>query len=147
MRHNNEEGTILLQDSAAEGQHVSTGEQQHDSRGEPRLPAWPPYRHRNNPNPVWNASGYLEVAHEVDALEIRVKAAKRKGVLSAMSKISHLSMLSIPAHVIAEKTHISGWFELTSYCKKVTTKTSHEDPSEDEHKHSKHGIDSLGEIR
>lgn len=102
----------------------------------------------NDPNPVWNASGHLEVAHEVDALEIRLKAAKRKGVLSAISKVNHLSMLSIPAEEIAKRKIISGWFELTGYRKEVTAENPYDDSSSDssEDEEKKHDSGELGEI-
>lgn len=102
----------------------------------------------NESNPVWNAVGRIEVAHEVDALEIRLKAAKRKGVLSVVSKVNHLSMLAIPAHDILERKRISGWFELTNYRKEVTAEDPFDDTSsessDDERKQATEG--ELGQI-
>ncbi len=69
----------------------------------------------NDPNPYWNTSVEIDVAHEVENLEFRVKAAKRKGPLSIISKVMRLSMLCIPATEIVEKKLIEGWLPLSSY--------------------------------
>jgi hypothetical protein len=45
---------------------------------------------QNNASPEWNESATFRVAHDVDAIEFRVKAAKRTGLLAAVSKVKHL---------------------------------------------------------
>lgn len=71
----------------------------------------------NDNNPEWNETASFDVADEVKDLEFRLKAAKRTGALSLISKVHHLSMLKIPANVIAERRVVEDWFNLTSYLK------------------------------
>lgn len=81
----------------------------------------------NDSNPYWNSSSTFFVAHEVDELEIRVKTAKRLGPLAIISKVTHLSMLSLSAKELAEKGKISGWFPLTWYKKEQTAENPFDD--------------------
>lgn len=74
---------------------------------------------QNSANPVWDVSSTFDVAHDIEALEFRIKAAKRGGPFSVISKVKHLSMLSITAAEIAEKRYLSGWFPLGVYQREV----------------------------
>lgn len=69
----------------------------------------------NAPSPVWNSHMSYQVCHDFESLDFRVKAAKRPGPLSIISKVKHLSMLSVNAAAIAEQGEISGWFPLGPY--------------------------------
>lgn len=68
-------------------------------------------------NPEWNETATFDVADEIESLDFRLKAAKRTGALALISKVQHLSMLSLPAELIAEKKVIDDWFDLTSFIK------------------------------
>ena len=104
----------------------------------------------NNPNPVWNMSSAMHIAHEVDAIEIRVKSEKRTGILSAISKVLHLSMLSIPAAELKQKKRIAGWFPLSWYRREVSVENPHDDNSSDsdtsEEEHDPREKCDLGQI-
>lgn len=69
----------------------------------------------NSEFPVWDARCCINVCHDVYGLEFRIKAAKRSGPLNFISKVKHLSMLSIPASEIERQRNISGWFALGPY--------------------------------
>lgn len=84
---------------------------------------------QNSASPVWNFSTTIDIAHDVEALEFRIKAAKRGGALSLISKVKHLSMLSIPAAEIAERRHIEGWFALGFYVREVVAEDDAGDDS------------------
>lgn len=85
----------------------------------------------NTNDPVWNLHGSFDIAHELDNLEIRVKAAKRSGLLGIISKVTHLSMLSISAAELERKRRVSGWFHLTNYRSEITAEMPHDDSSSD----------------
>lgn len=70
---------------------------------------------QNNSSPVWNSTASFDVCHELDALEFRIKAAKRSGPLAVISKVQHLSMLKLSAHEIKSSKKIQGWFPLQPY--------------------------------
>lgn len=103
----------------------------------------------NSASPVWNVSTTFDVAHDVEALEFRIKAAKRGGPLSLISKVKHLSMLSITARDIAEKRHLEGWFPLGVYVREVIAEEDAADESssdsDDEPEQVPEG--SLGDLR
>jgi phospholipase D1/2 len=75
----------------------------------------------------------------VDAIEFRVKAAKRTGLLAAVSKVKHLSMHAVPATELIEKRVVEGWFPLSTYTAEHTVEG---DSSDDEdgsgHTHRPH---------
>lgn len=73
----------------------------------------------NTSSPEWNSIAVMEVCHDFAKLEFRIKAAKRSGPLSIISKVKHLSMLSITAAEIKDKRVISGWFPMSHYQKEV----------------------------
>ncbi|PXF43966.1 Phospholipase D alpha 1 [Gracilariopsis chorda] len=73
----------------------------------------------NTSSPQWNSTIVFDVCHDFSALEFRVKAAKRTGPLSILSKVKHLSMLSITAARISEERSISDWFPLGPYVREV----------------------------
>lgn len=74
---------------------------------------------QNSANPVWNAACIFDICHDFTAVEFRIKAAKRSGPLSIISKVKHLSMLSVSAAEIVSKKVISGWFALGTYQREV----------------------------
>lgn len=84
----------------------------------------------NTEFPVWDASCRVNVCHDVYGLEFRVKAAKRSGPLNCISKVKHLSMLSIPATEIERQRKISGWFELGPYQKEYDVEDFKESDSQ-----------------
>lgn len=89
---------------------------------------------QNNSSPVWNASAIFDICHDINAVEFRIKAAKRSGPLALISKVKHLSMLSVAAADIADKKTISGWFPLGTYRREVIAErdASDDDTSSDE---------------
>ena len=102
----------------------------------------------NNPNPVWNMSSSMFIAHEVDKIEIRVKSAKRSGLLAVVSKVLHLSMLSISAEQLKREKTISGWFPLTWYERNRTVENPYDDSSSEssEEEYDRSGECDLGQI-
>lgn len=103
---------------------------------------------QNCASPVWNAAGIFDVAHDVRALEFRIKAAKRPGPLSIISKVKHLSMLAIPAAEIVEKRHIVGWCPLGRYQKEASIEEGEEDEStSDDISIDDVPLGSLGDLR
>lgn len=70
---------------------------------------------QNSAFPVWDSHCNLNLCHNFSAVEFRVKADKRPGPLHIISKVKHLSMLSVPAYELVEKKNISGWFPLGPY--------------------------------
>lgn len=105
----------------------------------------------NSASPVWNCKAVFDVAHDIYALEFRVKADKRGGALGFISKVKHLSMLAIPARLLAEKKSITGWHPLTVYKREVIAeKDSYEDTSSsssDDDEPDEVPLGSLGDIR
>jgi phospholipase D1/2 len=81
----------------------------------------------NNASPEWGTKASFEVCTELDELEFRVKAAKRTGALSVISKVQHLSMLALPAAEIVEKRTIDGWYPLSTY---LSERAEDEDPGD-----------------
>jgi phospholipase D1/2 len=82
----------------------------------------------NNSSPEWNETATFDVCTDLDALEFRVKAAKRSGALSVISKVQHLSMLAIQAEELVAKRVVEGWFPLVPY---VAEKVAETDPQEE----------------
>lgn len=70
---------------------------------------------KNSPCPVWDAKCSFQLCHEIKTVDLRVKAAKRPGPLGIMSKVTHLSMLSIKAQDLINDKNLSGWFPLGPY--------------------------------
>jgi phospholipase D1/2 len=101
---------------------------------------------QNNSSPEWNTFASFDVAHAIDALEFRVKAAKRGGPLAVISKVQHLSLLALPAADIIARRSIDEWFPLTSYVAEKTAE--HVDTeSEDDSGHKKpRKVGAFGEI-
>lgn len=104
---------------------------------------------QNSACPVWNVSTTFDVAHDIEALEFRIKAAKRGGPLSLISKVKHLSMLSIPAAEIVEKRTMSGWFPLGVYLREVVAEggAGDEDSSDSDIDPDDIEEGSLGDLR
>lgn len=101
----------------------------------------------NCASPVWNSSAIFDIAHDVHAVEFRIKAAKRQGPLSIISKVKHLSMLAIPAAEIAEKRHIVGWLALGRYQKETSIEEGDEESTSDEISFDKEvPLGSLGDL-
>lgn len=103
---------------------------------------------QNSASPVWNSSCSIDICHDFNTIEFRIKAAKRSGPLSIISKVKHLSMLSVSAAEIAHKKVISGWFDLGTYQKEVVA----EGDGDDSDTSSDEGADvvesgSLGDLR
>ncbi|KAI0563002.1 Phospholipase D [Gracilaria domingensis] len=73
----------------------------------------------NTTSPAWNSTVDLDVCHDFEALEFRLKAAKRTGAFAILSKVKHLSMLSMSAYKIQTERSISDWFPLGPYVKEV----------------------------
>lgn len=82
---------------------------------------------QNSPNPVWNTHAVFDVCHDFNAIEFRIKAAKRTGPLAIISKVKHLSQLSITTAEIAEKRTISGWFPLGTYQREIIAETGEDE--------------------
>lgn len=70
---------------------------------------------QNDASPKWSTEATFDLCNEFEALEFRLKAAKRSGPLSIVSKVKHLSMFSITAEEIKAKNSLSGWFPLVRY--------------------------------
>lgn len=87
---------------------------------------------QNSPSPSWDAFAVLDCCLIAESLEFRVKAAKRGGPFSMISKVKHLSMLSIPATEIRERKMFSGWFPLGPYRRDFEPDDPDDDTSSDE---------------
>eukprot|EP00177_Eucheuma_denticulatum_P004874 GFKZ01008849.1.p1 GENE.GFKZ01008849.1~~GFKZ01008849.1.p1 ORF type:complete len:854 (-),score=136.54 GFKZ01008849.1:772-3333(-) len=103
----------------------------------------------NSASPTWNSVGVFDIAHDFYSLEFRIKAAKRSGPLSIISKVKHLSMLSISAVDIKEKKHISGWHPLGVYQKEIVAEEEANDgpTSSDDEIPDDVPLGSLGDLR
>lgn len=78
-------------------------------------------------------------SHETPNVEFRVKAAKRKGALGLLSKVKHLSMVSIPAEKIKEEKIVEGWFPLTDYNAAPDEDEESDSDDSDKEKDREHG--------
>ena len=103
---------------------------------------------QNSSAPEWNASATFDICHDFATLEFRLKAAKRGGALGLISKVKHLSMLSITAAHIAEQRQVSGWFPLGTYQKEVYAEgcdsdsgSESEDEDDTDHNHGELNIE------
>lgn len=101
----------------------------------------------NSASPTWNTVGVFDIAHDFYALEFRIKAAKRSGPLSIISKVKHLSMLSISAVDIKEKKHLSGWYPLGVYQREVVAEGGDEELSSEEENPEDVPLGSFGDLR
>lgn len=81
----------------------------------------------NNSSPEWGETATFEICTDLDCVEFRVKAAKRTGPLSVISKVQHLSMLKLDSEQLAEKKVMEGWFHLEPYVAEVIAE---EDPGD-----------------
>lgn len=105
-----------------------------------------PVIHNSN-SPVWNSSAVMDICHDFAALEFRLKAAKRSGPLSIISKVKHLSMLSVTAAEIKEKRKISGWFPLGAYQREVLVEEDIEESDDDDSLLKNVPAGALGELQ
>lgn len=85
---------------------------------------------QNTSSPVWNNSVVIDVCHDFYELQFRVKAAKRTGPLAILSKVKHISMLTISAARLARDHSIQGWLPLGPYIANTTHTSKDSEDSE-----------------
>lgn len=83
----------------------------------------------NTGNPEWNHVVELDIAHEIQSIDFRVKGDKRGGPFGAISQIKNLAMLTVQASDIEENKTVEGWFPLTEYFEGVSENTEEGDGS------------------
>lgn len=86
----------------------------------------------NTESPEWNCQSELDICHDFSTIEFRIKAAKRSGPLSIISKVKHLSMHTVTAHEVLTKGTVEGWFPLAPYQKEITAEGGDTDSSDEE---------------
>eukprot|EP00168_Porphyra_purpurea_P010261 TRINITY_DN2522_c1_g1_i8.p1 TRINITY_DN2522_c1_g1~~TRINITY_DN2522_c1_g1_i8.p1 ORF type:complete len:267 (+),score=71.92 TRINITY_DN2522_c1_g1_i8:382-1182(+) len=65
----------------------------------------------NSSNPVWESSVLLDVCHELESVELRVKGAARPGI----GRTRKLGRVMLPAQELVDSGSIEGTFDLVPY--------------------------------